>query len=78
MANCGPRFFINFLKSEYGVSRDGPAELADVLQNQVRTTLNSVQIESIRNSKKLSGLDESVLLEAATALYIRQEFRGRP
>lgn len=75
MANCGPKFFINFLKSEYGVSRCGPIELADTLRLMVKTTLNENQIQQIEESKKLQGLDDNILYEAARALYIGQEFK---
>jgi hypothetical protein len=75
MANCGPKFFIQFLKSEYGVSREGPIELADTLRNQVKTTLRESQIQEIEESKRLKGLSDDILYAAAKALYIDQDFK---
>lgn len=74
MANCGSKFYINYLKSEYGVSRCGPEDLVKVLES-VKHTLNTLQLKQISESNKLQDVDDLVLLEAATAIYVRQQFK---
>jgi hypothetical protein len=76
MANCGRNYFINYLKSEYGVHHSGPAELATVLRDDVKSTLRDSQIDEIEESDKLKDLTEDILYAAARALYIDQDFKS--
>lgn len=75
MAKCGQKYLVNYLKSEYGVSRCGPRDLVRALREEVNHALSEVNLDDIESSNRLKNVSEDVLYLAAKSIYIEQDFK---